>query len=182
MKRAYDNFIQPSSRYADIVSSLAKLSCHRTSSDQPCSAPQIVPGFQNEVSVKLLVTHIQQQLDSRAMRFRNELGQRGMAQHTRRQSLEPINLGKEIASATGSKVRVPENTVVLEQTNQLRVRQRRNMLHRVTQVICLLYFRVFSPSCATKIQIGPVSFFTPTDCRLWWWNGVCSCYHIRRKR
>lgn len=82
---------------------------------------QIVPGFQNEVSVKLLVTHIQQQLDSRAMRFRNELGQRGIAQHTRRQSVEPINLGKEITSATGSKVRVPENTVVLEQTNQLRV-------------------------------------------------------------
>lgn len=68
------------------------------------------------------------------MRFRNELGQRGMAQHTRRQSLEPINLGKEIASATGSKVRVPENTVVLEQTNQLRVCQRRDMLHRITQV------------------------------------------------
>ncbi|GHJ87771.1 hypothetical protein NliqN6_4173 [Naganishia liquefaciens] len=98
VKRAYDNFIQPSSRHADII----------------------VPGFQNEVSVKLLVTHIQQQLDSRAMRFRNELGQRGTAQHTRRQSLEPLNLGKEITSATGSKVRVPETTVVLEQTNQLR--------------------------------------------------------------
>ncbi|KAJ9121749.1 hypothetical protein QFC22_002370 [Naganishia vaughanmartiniae] len=98
VKRAYDNFIQPSSRHADII----------------------VPGFQNEVSVKLLVTHIQQQLDSRAMRFRNQLGQRGLEQHSRQHSLEQVSLGKEIVSATGKKVRVPENTVLLDQTNQLR--------------------------------------------------------------
>ncbi|KAJ9109977.1 hypothetical protein QFC20_003177 [Naganishia adeliensis] len=98
VKRAYDNFIQPSSRYADII----------------------VPGFENQVSVKLLVTHIQQQLDSRAMRFRNELGQRGMEEYSRRKSSASSGLTREVISATGSKVRVSENTVVLEQTNQLR--------------------------------------------------------------
>ncbi|KAJ9102554.1 hypothetical protein QFC21_002955 [Naganishia friedmannii] len=107
VKRAYDNFIQPSSRYADILKDIRS------------AFNQIVPGFQNEVSVRLLVTHIQQQLDSRAMRFRNQLGQRGMEQHSRQQSLEQVSLGKEINSATGKRVRVPENTVLLDQTNQL---------------------------------------------------------------
>ncbi|KAI5451367.1 Uridine kinase [Naganishia albida] len=98
VKRAYDNFIQPSSRYADII----------------------VPGFENQVSVKLLVTHIQQQLDSREMRFRDQLAQRGTEEYNRRKSMADSGLTQEVISATGSKVRVSENTVVLEQTNQLR--------------------------------------------------------------
>lgn len=55
------------------------------------------------------------------MRFRNELGQRGMEEYSRRKSSASSGLTREVISATGSKVRVSENTVVLEQTNQLRV-------------------------------------------------------------
>jgi hypothetical protein len=119
------------------------------------------------------------------MRFRNELGQRGMAQHTRRQSVEPINLGKEITSATGSKVRVPENTVVLDQTNQLRVSEltRVPLTHHLKiERMCVALSRASSPFYETRTQIAPVSSFTPIDYPLWLLNGVCNYCRTRRRR
>ncbi|EIW68410.1 hypothetical protein TREMEDRAFT_32135 [Tremella mesenterica DSM 1558] len=55
VKSSYDNFVQPSSRYADII----------------------VPGFSNQVAIELLVTHIKGQVDSRSLRFRNVLARIG---------------------------------------------------------------------------------------------------------
>ncbi|KAL7422385.1 Uridine kinase [Cryptotrichosporon argae] len=51
VKSSYDNFVQPSSKYADII----------------------VPGANNDTAVELLVTHVKRQLESRSLRFRNML-------------------------------------------------------------------------------------------------------------
>ncbi|KLT40937.1 uridine kinase [Cutaneotrichosporon oleaginosum] len=51
VKSSYDNFVQPSSKYADII----------------------VPGHHNDTAIELLVTHLQRQLDARSLRFRREL-------------------------------------------------------------------------------------------------------------
>ncbi|BEJ00368.1 hypothetical protein CcaverHIS631_0502250 [Cutaneotrichosporon cavernicola] len=51
VKSSYDNFVQPSSKYADII----------------------VPGHHNDTAIELLVTHLQKQLDARSLRFRREL-------------------------------------------------------------------------------------------------------------
>ncbi|KAL7413389.1 armadillo/beta-catenin/plakoglobin [Mrakia frigida] len=51
VKPSYDNFVQPSSKFADII----------------------VPGAQNNVAVELIVTHIRRQLSDRSLRFRSQL-------------------------------------------------------------------------------------------------------------
>ncbi|KAH6909065.1 uridine/cytidine kinase [Coprinopsis sp. MPI-PUGE-AT-0042] len=51
VKPAYDNFVRPTSAHADII----------------------VPGSNNEVAIELLCTHIRQQLQERAKRFRQKL-------------------------------------------------------------------------------------------------------------
>ncbi|GMK55938.1 hypothetical protein CspeluHIS016_0209940 [Cutaneotrichosporon spelunceum] len=51
VKSSYDNFVQPSSKYADVI----------------------VPGHHNDTAIELLVTHLQRQLDARSLRFRREL-------------------------------------------------------------------------------------------------------------
>ncbi|KAK8854574.1 uridine kinase [Kwoniella newhampshirensis] len=55
VKSSYDNFVQPSSRYADII----------------------VPGSSNQLAIELLVTHVKRQLDTRSLRFRKMLAQMG---------------------------------------------------------------------------------------------------------
>ncbi|ORY29672.1 uridine kinase family-domain-containing protein [Naematelia encephala] len=55
VKNSYDNFVQPSSKFADII----------------------VPGSSNNTAVELLVAHVKRQLDSRSLRFRNMLGRPG---------------------------------------------------------------------------------------------------------
>lgn len=64
MKSSYDNFVQPSSKFADIVSLRV---CFQLT--------QIVPGHHNDTAIELLVTHLQRQLDARSLRFRRELVQ-----------------------------------------------------------------------------------------------------------
>ncbi|VDC04789.1 unnamed protein product [Peniophora sp. CBMAI 1063] len=51
VKPAYDNFVLPSSRYADII----------------------VPGHDNSVAIELISTHIRRQLDSRSRKFRRKM-------------------------------------------------------------------------------------------------------------
>jgi len=51
VKNSYDNFVFPSSKFADII----------------------VPGASNNVAIDLIVTHIRKQLDARTLRFRNKL-------------------------------------------------------------------------------------------------------------
>ncbi|CED82218.1 armadillo beta-catenin plakoglobin [Phaffia rhodozyma] len=51
VKPSYDNFVLPSSKFADII----------------------VPGAQNNVAIDLIVTHIRRQLSERYMRFRSTL-------------------------------------------------------------------------------------------------------------
>ncbi|KAI0033078.1 armadillo/beta-catenin/plakoglobin [Vararia minispora EC-137] len=51
VKPAYDNFVQPSSRYADII----------------------VPGHDNKVAIELITTHIRRQLDQRSRQFRRKI-------------------------------------------------------------------------------------------------------------
>ncbi|WRT68654.1 uridine kinase [Kwoniella shivajii] len=55
VKSSYDNFVQPSSRYADII----------------------VPGSSNQLAIELLVTHVKRQLDTRSLRFRRMLAEEG---------------------------------------------------------------------------------------------------------
>ncbi|WWD19289.1 uridine kinase [Kwoniella shandongensis] len=55
VKSSYDNFVQPSSRYADII----------------------VPGSSNQLAIELLVDHVKRQLDTRSLRFRKQLAQMG---------------------------------------------------------------------------------------------------------
>ncbi|ODN85473.1 uridine kinase [Cryptococcus wingfieldii CBS 7118] len=62
VKDSYDNFVQPSSRYADII----------------------VPGSSNQIAIELLVTHVKRQLESRSLRFRKVLahiGEDGASTH-----------------------------------------------------------------------------------------------------
>ncbi|KAH7909494.1 armadillo beta-catenin plakoglobin [Hygrophoropsis aurantiaca] len=54
VKPAYDNFVQPSSRYADIV----------------------VPGSNNSVAIELISTHIRRQMNERARHFRKAMASR----------------------------------------------------------------------------------------------------------
>jgi uridine kinase len=51
VKPAYDNFVLPSSRYADII----------------------VPGHDNAVAIELICTHVQRKLDERRARFRERM-------------------------------------------------------------------------------------------------------------
>nr|XP_018261748.1 uridine kinase [Kwoniella dejecticola CBS 10117]OBR83906.1 uridine kinase [Kwoniella dejecticola CBS 10117] len=55
VKNSYDNFVQPSSRHADII----------------------VPGSSNQLAIELLVTHVKRQLDTRSLRFRRMLAEAG---------------------------------------------------------------------------------------------------------
>ncbi|WVR09380.1 uridine kinase [Kwoniella sp. DSM 27419] len=55
VKSSYDNFVQPSSRHADII----------------------VPGSSNQLAIELLVTHVKRQLDARSLRFRRRLAEGG---------------------------------------------------------------------------------------------------------
>ncbi|WWC90457.1 uridine kinase [Kwoniella dendrophila CBS 6074] len=55
VKNSYDNFVQPSSRYADVI----------------------VPGSSNQLAIELLVTHVKRQLDTRSLRFRRMLAESG---------------------------------------------------------------------------------------------------------
>ncbi|TXT09214.1 hypothetical protein VHUM_02688 [Vanrija humicola] len=79
VKSSYDNFVQPSSKYADII----------------------VPGYNNETAIELLITHVKRQLKTRALRFRDDL----------------VVSKSELAQSASWD---DEHVVLLEQTNQLR--------------------------------------------------------------
>ncbi|WVN86166.1 uridine kinase [Cryptococcus depauperatus CBS 7841] len=55
VKSSYDNFVYPSSRYADII----------------------VPGSSNHLAIELLVTHVKRQLETRSIQFRQILAHMG---------------------------------------------------------------------------------------------------------
>lgn len=69
------------------------------------SSCQIVPGSSNNVAIDLLVTHINKQLDTRSLRFRNMLSK--MGEREEKLSVDQQDPG--------------EGVVVLQQTNQLLV-------------------------------------------------------------
>ncbi|SCZ87637.1 BZ3500_MvSof-1268-A1-R1_Chr2-2g05103 [Microbotryum saponariae] len=104
VKPAFDNHIQPTSRFADII----------------------VPGSNNEISVELIAGHIRRQLDERKQELRKELfveteganaklgtnGEGGaglVSQRSREISVD------RLASKDG----LPDTVVLMEQTNQL---------------------------------------------------------------
>lgn len=97
VKSNYDNFVQPSSKFADIVSSLDHCQC--------AADCQIVPGSSNHLAIDLLVTHIKGQLDSRSLRFRNMLAR----------------LADDDAASPISPKNAEEGVILLEQTPQLTV-------------------------------------------------------------
>lgn len=101
VKSSYDNFVQPSSKFADIVSYTSRTSSKLTG--------QIVPGSSNQLAIELLVTHIKRQLDSRTLRFRNMLA---------RMAEEDANGS---TSQTANKT-TEEGVILLEQTPQLKVK------------------------------------------------------------
>ncbi|WVF67596.1 uridine kinase [Kwoniella sp. CBS 6097] len=65
VKSSYDNFVQPSSRHADII----------------------VPGSSNQLAIELLVTHVKRQLDARSLRFRRMLAEANDEELNSRSSL-----------------------------------------------------------------------------------------------
>nr|KIR49283.1 uridine kinase [Cryptococcus bacillisporus CA1280] len=69
VKSSYDTFVQPSSRYADII----------------------VPGSSNQLAIELLVSHIKRQLDSRSLRFRRVLADIGQNRNSRTPSVEKFD-------------------------------------------------------------------------------------------
>lgn len=99
VKRSYDNFIRPSSAWADII----------------------VPGIENQVAIDLLVTHIQQQLDARSLRFRDLLTKCASTQNSAVLQSETSFTFDQIISSEKppSKVLAGPRLNLLEQTNQL---------------------------------------------------------------
>ncbi|KAK4685916.1 uridine kinase, partial [Tremellales sp. Uapishka_1] len=72
VKNSYDNFVQPSSKFADVI----------------------VPGSSNQLAIELLVTHVKRQLESRTLRFRNMLAKMGERDE---QARSPVNIkGDEV--------------------------------------------------------------------------------------
>ncbi|WWD02096.1 uridine kinase [Kwoniella europaea PYCC6329] len=90
VKSSYDNFVQPSSRYADII----------------------VPGSSNQLAIELLVTHVKRQLDTRSLRFRRMLAEAGEERSKGRSRASTLVDGQ---NSNGSE----DNVVLLEQNNQL---------------------------------------------------------------
>nr|XP_019044985.1 uridine kinase [Kwoniella bestiolae CBS 10118]OCF23915.1 uridine kinase [Kwoniella bestiolae CBS 10118] len=90
VKNSYDNFVQPSSRYADII----------------------VPGSSNQLAIELLVTHVKRQLDTRSLRFRRMLAEAGDERSKARSRASTLVDGQNDIDGE-------DNVVLLEQTNQL---------------------------------------------------------------
>lgn len=104
VKSSYDNFVQPSSRHADIVSYVSGptfLAASRHKAD----SGQIVPGSSNQLAIELLVTHVKRQLDSRSLRFRRILA----------------DMEDREGGTNKRKAAEQDGLVLLEQTNQLLV-------------------------------------------------------------
>lgn len=99
VKPAYDNFVQPTSRHADIVGRLAMLRLIRSR-----TLHEIVPGSDNEVAIDLISTHIRRQLTDRARSFRPQMVPR--PSHT----LHSIHVLEE-----------NPNFIIIPQTSQLKV-------------------------------------------------------------
>ena len=106
VKPAYDNFVLPSSRYADIVSvtwfGLRMFLSY---------APQIVPGHDNGVAIELISTHIRRQLDSRSRKFRRKMAASLKRSLTSDPTGPPRDLTEQELGLT-----------VIEQTPQVKVR------------------------------------------------------------
>ncbi|ORX38266.1 uridine kinase family-domain-containing protein [Kockovaella imperatae] len=95
VKASYDNFVQPSSKHADII----------------------VPGSSNQLAIDLLVSHIKDQLDNRSLRFRSRLGRDGQSR--------PLANGKTQVTPSNNTTHTFGDTdedsgvILLEQTAQL---------------------------------------------------------------
>lgn len=92
VKPAFDNFVGPSSRYADIVS-YCETCFEKTHKDV---ASQIVPGADNGVAIDLITTHIHKKLQDRARQIRPKIA-RGLSGyqtgvHTPGTTLDLLNL------------------------------------------------------------------------------------------
>jgi uridine kinase len=68
VKPAYDNFVGPTSRHADIVCPPIIRHLHFSS-----RRLQIVPGNDNAVAIELISTHIRRQLEDRSNHFRKQM-------------------------------------------------------------------------------------------------------------
>ena len=118
VKSSYDNFVQPSSRHADIVR-LSTSSCFSSAhlldlcqgeeDNYNGTNAQIVPGSSNNLAIDLLVSHVKRQLDSRSLRFRKLLANM--------EDQEPMTTRQHRLSQGQES----ENVYLLEQTNQLKV-------------------------------------------------------------
>lgn len=98
VKPAYDNFVGPTSKYADIAR--AHLIDNRCSYSYHL---QVVPGSDNAVAIELISTHIRRQLNERAGQFRKQMA------HNERLTF----IGEENNHP---------NLILLPQTPQLKVR------------------------------------------------------------
>ena len=130
VKPSYDNFVSPTARHADIVSSLYFSRCR-----VQLFCVQIVPGHDNDVAINLIATHIRRQLKERATRFRPQMA---------------------AASRTSSPI-VPapifwQNLSVAPQTAQMQVRPRVKDSVRIV----LTPRRAFSPNCGIGRLPGPI--------------------------
>ncbi|SCV70464.1 BQ2448_1858 [Microbotryum intermedium] len=106
VKPAFDNHIQPTSRFADII----------------------VPGSNNEVSVELIAGHIRRQLDERRQELRKELFVETEGANSKLCTSGVIGPGlvsqwsRELSvDRLPSKEGLPDTVILMEQTNQLRV-------------------------------------------------------------
>lgn len=101
VKPAYDNFVGPTSRHADIVSASRILEGYSKAK----GSLQIVPGSDNSVAIELISTHIRRQLNDRAQQFRQEMA------HT--PAIERLSFFEDDSDIPG--------VILLPQTPQLKV-------------------------------------------------------------
>ena len=143
MKPAFDSFVLPTSRYADIVtiSTLFNIFCSL--------AHQIVPGSNNSVAIDLITKHVRKKLEERHNLFRGNLIYSPITPVSDRFSFDIVKHGHSILGIH-----------ILRNTPQLRVR-----------AFCPWYAptypsRVYTRSCEIKRLPKRISFSSLTACRL----------------
>lgn len=100
VKPSFDNFILPTSRYADVI----------------------VPGMNNEIAVDLIANHIRQQLDERKHELRTELFKANVEPAALSQGSDGVPSTGELEGDCGGENGLPDTVFALEQTPQIRVR------------------------------------------------------------
>jgi uridine kinase len=99
VKPAFDNFVLPTARHADIVSGRV------VSIVSMYHCFQVVPGSNNSVAIDLITTHIRRKMAERARHFRKHM----------------VSQSIECCLSTSDGNPVSKNLIVLPQTPQLKV-------------------------------------------------------------